>query len=252
MPWFEHNTARIYYEEQGQGEAVLLLPGFAGSIEEFAPLREALAGRYRVISADLPGSGRSGPQPRQYTATYYHDDAQSFIALLKHLGSGPARLLGFSDGGEVSLLMAELDEELTHSIAAWGAAGVIVDEQGLLDAFYDVVDKPIEPLQEFAEYLKSAYGESNARAMTQSFVRALRMMIQQGGDISRSKAATISCPVLLLVGENDFIATPALVSQLAEAIPSAEFVLVPGAGHDIYTERPEWLTQSLVDWLRQK
>ncbi len=43
MAWFEHNTSRIYYEEQGSGTPVLVLPGFAGSIEEFAALRRAAA-----------------------------------------------------------------------------------------------------------------------------------------------------------------------------------------------------------------
>ena len=101
MAWFEHGTSRIYYEEQGTGDPVLVLPGFAGSIEEFAALREALVtAGYRVIAADLPGSGRSEPQPRAYTATYYEDDARSFAALLQHLATGPAHLIGFSDGGD--------------------------------------------------------------------------------------------------------------------------------------------------------
>ncbi len=72
MSWFEDGTSRINYEETGNGEAVLLLPGFAGSIEEFVALKGTLiAGGYRVFAADLPGSGRSGPQPRTYTAAYY-------------------------------------------------------------------------------------------------------------------------------------------------------------------------------------
>jgi len=62
MAWFEHGISRIYYEEQGSGTPVLVLPGFAGSIEEFSGLRDALvAAGYRVIAADLPGSGRSEP-----------------------------------------------------------------------------------------------------------------------------------------------------------------------------------------------
>ena len=65
MAWFEHGTSRIYYEEQGNGEAVLLLPGWSDSIEGHAALRKALAeAGYRIIAADLPGSGRSQPQPR--------------------------------------------------------------------------------------------------------------------------------------------------------------------------------------------
>ena len=46
MAWFEHNGSRIYYEEQGTGTAVLVLPGFAGNIEEFA------------VPAGRPGGGR--------------------------------------------------------------------------------------------------------------------------------------------------------------------------------------------------
>src|SRR6266849_4994268 len=84
MSWFEHGTSRIYYEEHGTGNPVLLLPGFASSIEGFSALIETLrAAGYRVIAAELPGSGRSGPQPRAYTAASYEDDAGSFAAFLQ-------------------------------------------------------------------------------------------------------------------------------------------------------------------------
>jgi valacyclovir hydrolase len=135
MAVFEHGTSRIYYEEHGSGETVLLLPGFAGSITELSALREALAARYRVIAADLPGSGRSEPQPREYPPTFYEDDARSFAALLQQLETGPAHLVGFSDGGEVSLLMAALTPNVLRSVVTWGAAGTLPEEQlPLLDS----------------------------------------------------------------------------------------------------------------------
>src|SRR5947208_8562011 len=122
MFWFEHNSNRIYYEEQGSGAPVLLLPGFTQSIEEWSPFRDALAtAGYRVIAADLPGSGRSEPQPRSYAGTYYEDDARSFAALLDHLGIRSAHLIGFSDGGEDVLLMAALTPNLARSVLTWGA-----------------------------------------------------------------------------------------------------------------------------------
>src|SRR4051794_24357744 len=119
MAWFEQGTTRIYYEESGSGGPVLLLPGGAGSIAELSPLREALAGSYRVIAADLPGSGQSEPMPRSYTAGYYEEDARSFSALLQHLATGPAHLVGFSDGGEVALLMAVTTPGVARSVATW-------------------------------------------------------------------------------------------------------------------------------------
>ncbi|HEX2742028.1 MAG TPA: alpha/beta hydrolase [Rubrobacter sp.] len=253
MAVFEHGTSRIYYEVHGSGDPVLLLPGFAVSMTELSALREALAARYRVISADLPGSGRSGPQPREYTPAYFEEDARSFAALLRHLETGPGHLVGYSDGGEVSMLMAAMTPDLVRSVATWGAAGTIPEEQlPLLDAFYDVVDNPIEPLQGFSEQLKAEYGEANARAMTRSFMNAIRAIIEGGGgDISLSRAGGITCPVLLIVGEHDFFVSPALVAQVADRIPSAEVIRVEGAGHGVHEDRPEWLARTLIDWLTE-
>lgn len=252
MAWFEHKGSRIYYEDEGKGEAAVLLPGWAGSIEEFSLLREALRQRYRVIAADPPGSGRSGPQPRQYTATYYNDDAQSFLALLDHLGVQSAHLMGFSDGGEYSLLMATLAPKRARSVVTWGAAGQLAAPPELLDAFFNLVDSPIEGMEDFASYLKTTYGEANARAMTQSLATACRAIVEAGGDISRSRAGEISCPVLLMTGEHDFFAPPALVSELAAEIKDARFVEVEGAEHEVHAAQPEWLVATVVEWLAQR
>ena len=251
MAWFEHGTSRIFYEEQGSGTPVLVLPGFSQGNEEFSHLREALAAAgYRVIAADLPGSGRSEPQPRTYTATYYEDDARSFAALLQHLATEPAHLIGFSDGAEVSLLMAALTPEAVRSVLVWGAAGVINDPDGRLrEAMYNIVDHPIPPLKPLHDFLVATYGEANARLMTQSHVEALSEIIKGGGELSRSKSDRITCPVLLISGEHDMFAAPALAAKLAARIPSAKVVVAEGAEHNVYGDRPEWLTQTILDWV---
>jgi pimeloyl-ACP methyl ester carboxylesterase len=254
MSWFQHGTSRIYYEEYGSGDPVLLLPGWSGSIEEFSALNETLvAAGYRVIVADLPGSGRSEPQPRDYTAAYYEDDTRSFTALLHHLAVASTHVMGFSDGGEISLLMAALTPNLVRSVLTWGAAGAIHDPDGQLrDVLYNVVDKPILPLQQYSEHLKATYGEANARAMTRSVVVAYGEIIKAGGDISLSKVSAITCPVLLITGEHDFLATPALVSQLAARIAKSEMLTVEDAGHaPLHNTRSEWLTSIILDWLKR-
>ena len=251
MAWFEHGTSRIYYEEQGSGTAVLVLPGFAQSIEEFAALRETLvAAGYRVIAGDLPGSGRSEPQPRTYTATYYEEDARSFASLLQHLASEPAHVIGFSDGGMTALLMAALTPGVARSVVTWGAAGTISDPGGhLVEAMYNIVDHPIPPLQGLRDYLVSTYGEANARAMTQSMATAKTNIIAAGGDVSLSKAGNITSPVLLIAGEHDIFAPPALASELADRAHTAEVLVAEGAEHNVYADSPEWLTQTILDWL---
>ena len=159
MVWFEHGATRIYYEEEGSGDPILVIPGWSLSIEDMAPIRQALVGGYRVIAADAPGSGRSEPQPRKFTASYLEDDARSFLALLDKLGAAPAHIVGFSDGGEYALLVAELNPSTVRSIVAWGAAGQLAASTGIAEMFARVVDDPIPPMKEFSGYLKTTYGE---------------------------------------------------------------------------------------------
>ena len=252
MSWFEHDTSRIYYDEHGAGDPVLLLPGFSQSAEDLSALRDIMAASYRVISADLPGSGRSEPQPRNYTASYYADDAGSFAALLDHLDIAQAHLVGFSDGGEVALFMAALTPSVARSVVTWGAAGTLSDPTGQLrQAMYNIIDNPIPPLQGYREFLVATYGEANARAMTQSVVGAMTAIIENGGDLSLSKASDITAPVLLIAGEHDMFAPPTLLAQSAARVSGAESIVVEGAEHDVQNSHPEWLAQTILDWLKR-
>ena len=251
MAWFEKAAVRIHYEESGQGDPVLVVPGWGGSIEELGSLCDALAVNHRVIAVDPPGSGKSGPQPRTYTRTYYQEDSALLLSLLDALDAWPAHLVGFSDGGEYELLMAALSPGVARSLAIWGSAGNLGQNLEMAEVMATVIDQPIPPMAEFSEYLKGAYGEANARVMTRSAGTAFRAIMEAGGDVSRSLAASIACPALLITGEHDFVATPTLVSQMARAIPSGEFQEVPGAGHPVHHERPDWLAQTILDWLEK-
>jgi valacyclovir hydrolase len=252
MGWYENGQTRIYYEESGAGDPLLMLPGWGGSIGELRRLRETLASRYRVIAADPPGSGKSGPQPRTYPATYYQDDAPVLLAMLDAIGASPAHLVGFSDGGEYALLMAALKPEAVRSLVTWGAAGSLGNNPMMVDLFEKIVDEPIPPMREFSDYMKSAYGEANAREMTRSAAAAFRTIMAAGGDISRSRAASIACPALLITGDQDFLAPPALVRDMVNAMPHAEFVEAKGAGHAVHIEQPDWLADTITAWLSKR
>ncbi len=249
MAWFEHGASRIYYEEEGGGEPLLLIPGITLSIEDLQSIRHELTPRYRVIAADPPGSGRSGPQPRQYPASYFQDDSRAFLALLDELQASPAHIVGFSDGGEYALVMAELQPAAVRSIVAWGAAGQAAAPPEFYEAFGRVVDNPIPEFEEFSHYLKETYGEENARVMIQSAAKAWKAMLEGGGDISRNRAGEIACPALLIAGEQDSFAPPEVVSELAGAMQRAEFIEAKGAGHAVHRESPDWLAKTITGWL---
>lgn len=249
MSWYEHGETGIYYEESGTGVSVLLLPGWGGSLVELAPLRDALVPNFRVITADLPGSGKSTPQPRTYAPTYYENDARAFLAMLGAIVGSSVHLVGFSDGGEYALLMAALEPTSVRSLATWGSAGSLGDNPEVADPMASLIDDPIPEMSDFAEYMKATYGEDNARVMARSVAQSFRAIIEAGGDISRSRASDIACPALLITGEHDFLATPALVSDMARAIPRGEYLEVMGASHAVHHEQPEWLAETIAGWL---
>ena len=255
MAWFEHDTSRIYFEDEGSGnETVLFLPGLTDSISMHEPLRQAVTGAgYRVIAADLPGSGRSQPQPRVYTATYFQEDASALAALLSNQGIERAHLIGFSDGGEVALVMAELSPAIARSVVTWGSAGQLKDDGGQLRAMFDsIIDNPAPPLQDFSQYLIATYGKDVARATTQNAVRAMTEIIEtRGGDLSLSRAGEIKCPVLLVAGEHDPFAPAALLTEFVARLPQGRMVEVKDAGHDVHHSHGQWLIAAVLDWLKQ-
>src|SRR5690242_17759745 len=127
MAWFEGDGVRIRYEEHGSGDPVLLLPGLGVPLEELASVIDGLSRDFRVVAADLPGSGKSEPIPRDYSPDYYEDDARTFAQFVTEVIGEPTHLVGFSDGGEVALLIAIHKPQIARSVATWGAAGSLPD-----------------------------------------------------------------------------------------------------------------------------
>jgi pimeloyl-ACP methyl ester carboxylesterase len=249
MAWHGPLGSRLYYEDAGRGETVVLLPGWGGSIAGLGNLRRELSDGFRVIAADLPGSGRSQPQPRRYVPGYYADDARTLISLLDELEVDAAHFVGFSDGGEEALLIAALEPGRARSVVTWGAAGQIVATPAELAALATVVDTPDEAFLPLAAYLAQAYGAQNARIMAATWAEAMRGIVDAGGDISRQRAAAITCPALLIAGTSDPFCPPDLVREMAEAVPRGEFREAAGAGHDVHLSHHRWLAAAVLDWL---
>lgn len=248
MAWYGPAGQRIYYESTGSGEPVLMMPGWGGRITDLNRLRHEIGPGSRVIAADLPGSGNSEPQPRDYPASFYLDDARRLLGLLDEVGVDSAHLVGFSDGGETALLIAALEPRRVKSVVTWGAAGQVVAAPGSLDALEHLVDDPSESFIRLAAYLVDSYGVQNARAMAASWARALRAITEAGGDVSRSRATLIPCPVLLMAGTYDPFCPPRLVREMADAVPAGRYLEIPG-GHDLHNSDLRVVATAIADWL---
>ncbi len=93
----------MHYSEHGAGEPVLLIHGLGSSGADWAFQIPALAGQFRVITPDLPGSGRSAPLASGPDVAGF---AQALWSLLDELGVTTPAIAGFSLGGAVALEMA--------------------------------------------------------------------------------------------------------------------------------------------------
>jgi pimeloyl-ACP methyl ester carboxylesterase len=87
--------------------------------------------------------------------------------------------------------------------------------------------------------------------MSQSLVGAMTAILEgaSGGELALASADQITCPVLLITGEHDFLAPPALVAHAAARIRGAEAMTADGAEHDVQNSHPDWLTHTILDWL---
>jgi len=251
MAWHGPPGQQLYYQDSGRGNAVLLMPGWGGSIADLGRLRRDLADGFRVVAVDLPGSGQSQPQPRHYTPDYYHRDAAALLGLLDALGIGAAHLVGFSDGREEALVMAALRPGCALSVFAWGAAGQIATTHADLDELAASITSPASRNAPLAAYLRAAYGTANAAIMIATWAGAMRGILDAGGDISRSLAPLIRCPALLVAGTYDPFCPPGLTSELAGLIPRGQFREAHGAGHDVHISHGDWLCATALRWLTE-
>ncbi|MDI7277502.1 MAG: alpha/beta hydrolase, partial [Anaerolineae bacterium] len=98
MPYVTVRDYRMYYEDHGAGDPLVLLHSGLATSAQWMPFVPLYAARYRVLATDRRGYGRSDPRPR-FTADYLEQDTSDLALFLEALGIGRARLLCHSDGG---------------------------------------------------------------------------------------------------------------------------------------------------------
>jgi pimeloyl-ACP methyl ester carboxylesterase len=155
--------------------------------------------------------------------------ADETIAFLEKLG-GPAHLIGWSDGGNVGLLVAMRRPDLVGRLVVIGSN---YHHDGMLDMPLDEGDPVIAiMLESYAERSPDGadhFGEIVAKSLA---------MFASEPELTVDDLGTISVPVLVMAGDDDAI-TLAHTCSLYESIPGAQLAVVPGASHALPMEQPE-------------
>ena len=229
MPSFHHGAVEISYLDEGEGDPIVLVHGFASTknVNWVYPswVSELRKSGRRVIAFDNRGHGESAKlyDPREYELATMASD---ITALMDHLDLKRADVMGYSLGSRMTAVLARDAPHRLRS-AIFGGIGIGLIEGGgpgenvvkalEADALDDVTDPVGRTFRAFADQTRS-----DRRALAACLRGSRRLM-------TRDEAAEIAVPVLIAVGTADQIAGSA--HALGEIIPAAQVLDIPHRDH---------------------
>jgi pimeloyl-ACP methyl ester carboxylesterase len=215
MQYFKSQGLRIAYDDDGEGDPIILLHGFAADRRNNWRLtgwtRLLASAGFRVIAPDARGHGRSDKptDPADYAPEGIAGDA---IRLMDHLGIDTADVFGYSMGGRNAAWLLATKETRLSSVIIGGVGENLLESK---DAKSPTVPKMV-PIYE--KNTKSGRARALSACLHGSFP-----------GISRKAFAEVHTPTLVIAGSRDLaVGNPLL---LADAIPHAKGVIVPGRTH---------------------
>lgn len=243
MPFADLPTgARLFYEDVGTGEPLIAIHGMLGTArKDLGEIVDWLSARYRVIGPTMRGYGQSLPKPRDFPPDFYHRDARDVLALMDALAIERAHVIGYSDGGEIALVLAGLAPERFISAASWGSVGYYgPDMRAVIQGMY--------PATWMTDEDKALHGIDSADGFALGWMGAVKHMIDAGGDVSVGRAHLATLPVLMMLGERDRLNPRAFAEHFVERAPNARIEMFDAA-HPVHREQPDRFRQVLGDFL---
>jgi pimeloyl-ACP methyl ester carboxylesterase len=229
MQKFNSDGVEIAYSDQGEGQPVLLIHGFASNShvnwEATGWVRTLLGAGYRVIAIDNRGHGESEKlyDPQQYSAPIMADDA---ARLLSHLEIETAAVMGYSMGARITAFLTMLHPtRVSRAVFAGLAERMVLGVPGS-DAIAEALEAPtLDSITDVGAKSFRVFAD-----LTKSDKRALAACIRSSRvKIKPEALGQITCPVLVVAGEVDDVAGS--VQPLVDLIPGAKGVVLPGRNH---------------------
>jgi pimeloyl-ACP methyl ester carboxylesterase len=230
MPSFHNGAVEIAYLDEGEGDPIILVHGFASTKNVnwvyptwVSELRKA--GR-RVIALDNRGHGDSS---KLYDSAQYSIPAMAsdVLALMDHLGIPQADVMGYSMGGRMTAWLG-LNEPQRLRSAILGGIGIggLIEGTGPGEKVAEALEAP--SLDDVADPVGRTFRAFADQ--TRSDRKALAACLRGTRDLMRKdEAARIHVPVLIAVGSADEIAGSA--RALGEIIPGSEVLDIPNRDH---------------------
>ena len=261
MPYTESNGARIYWEERGSGEPLLMIMGLGYSLEMWSRAFPAFAEHFRAIVFDNRGVGRSSVPPGPYSIAGMAADA---AAVLSAAGVERAHVLGVSMGGMIAQEFALTYPERVHSLVlgctAFGGPRAVPTSPAVIGIlFARATMDPEAAIQAMVPHIYDA-GTPRARIeeelelrrrtlpTAQAYLAQVQAIMSWSSD---DRLPAITAPTMIIHGETDGLVPPGNARLIAERIAGAELVLLPSASHIFFTDQPEASLTAMIGFLQR-
>ena len=229
MPTFTNGNVEIAYLDEGEGDPIVLVHGFASNKEVnwVVPGWTAVLRRdgRRVIALDNRGHGQSA---KLYDPAAYHTDimAGDVAALIEHLELPRADVMGYSLGSRISAVLAARRPERVRSVILGGAGIRLVDTAGLHDEIADSLEMPsLDDVTDPMGKRFRAFAEQ-----TRSDLKALAACLRGSRQrVRREDLQRIRAPALVAVGTRDDITGSP--HELAALMPNGRAIDIPDRDH---------------------
>ena len=287
MAYFQNGNARIYYEDVGQGEPIISNHGLSEDTTYWsAPgVTAELAPKYRVISIDMRGHGRTivEGEPKGYDEKTMGED---FNALADHLGIDKFHLLSHATGGMyaarfgirhsdrlLSLMLTDTGSETQPTMYHPDGREITEEDRqrarvAMEQAMRQAADRPPPTYEErearwradpgvftfkmeehpYSDRMYQVLDGFGQHRLSQEAFAEFRQVFYSDPDPMVEGLRQIKCPTLILIGEFDivFIKPSEL---MAKEIPDNRHVVMPGLGHMTAIEAPKWTAKEILDFL---
>ena len=253
---------RLYVEEHGEGEPLLLIEGLGQSLWAWREQIHVFPRHFRTIAFDTRGTGRSHVPDEPYGIDELAQDAADV------LDGRTAHVVGLSMGGYVALTLALARPELVRSLVLVGTGAGGPDRvprpQEVRDAYAAAIGLPFDeygrttmPMtfspgwternRDRFEEILAARGEHPTPDVTlDAHLRACYGFYNGGCEAER-----IAAPALVLHGDADVIVPVENGRMLASRLPNAHYVELPGRGHNLQLEDPATFNRLVLDFLAE-
>jgi pimeloyl-ACP methyl ester carboxylesterase len=257
MPWAQVGASDIYYQEAGEGQPLLFLHGMSSCAEAWFQQFEAFSPYFRVIAYDSVNHGHSANSPRDQPEPDRADELEGF---LQALNLTRPIVAGNSMGALTALRWAVRHPDGAAALVPSGMgigpfpAGTAGSRSEPLDEhtlFLPVGDALTEGLRTRDPLLYERYLRIRSTATRLEALRhpRARTMVAPSREDLDASVATISSPMLVVVGELDWLAPNA--RALAATVPGAKLHVVKGSPHNVYYETAPEYNQVVSEFLAE-